>query len=71
MSDYLKLHFVIFLWGFTAVLGNLIEVSATQLVLYRSVLASAVLPVPPGRRDQRWSAATTLRQSDERFTKTN
>ena len=53
MSDYLKLHFVIFLWGFTAVLGNLIEVSATQLVLYRSVLASAVLPVPPGRWEKR------------------
>ncbi len=43
MSDYLKLHFVILLWGSTAVLGNLIELSATQLVLYRSVLATGLL----------------------------
>jgi drug/metabolite transporter (DMT)-like permease len=41
--DYLKLHFVILLWGFTAVLGNLIELSATQIVFYRSALASLIL----------------------------
>ncbi|OYP36378.1 DMT family transporter [Rhodopirellula sp. MGV] len=43
MSDYLKLHFVILLWGSTAILGNLIELSATQLVFYRSSLAAALL----------------------------
>lgn len=43
VRDYLKLHFVIFLWGFTAVLGKLIELSATQVVLYRSAAAAAIL----------------------------
>ncbi|MCC9598928.1 DMT family transporter [Stieleria sp. JC731] len=43
MSDYIKLHFVILLWGSTAVLGNLIDLSATQLVLYRSTLAALLL----------------------------
>ena len=43
MRDYLKLHLVILLWGFTAVLGNLIDLSATQVVLYRSTLAAAIL----------------------------
>jgi drug/metabolite transporter (DMT)-like permease len=41
--NYLKLHFVILLWGLTAVLGNLIELSAVQIVLYRSVLATLFL----------------------------
>jgi drug/metabolite transporter (DMT)-like permease len=41
--DYFKLHFVIVLWGLTAVLGNLVDLSATQLVFYRSGLAAIVL----------------------------
>ena len=45
LQDYVKLHFVILLWGFTAVLGNLIEMSSTQLVLVRSVLATVVLAI--------------------------
>lgn len=43
MRDYLKLHFVILLWGLTAVLGKLIEMSATQVVMYRSCAAAAIL----------------------------
>ncbi|MEO1614745.1 MAG: EamA family transporter [Planctomycetota bacterium] len=43
MRDYLQLHFVIVLWGITAVLGNWIELSATQVVFYRSVAASVIL----------------------------
>ncbi|MCO8125183.1 DMT family transporter [Stieleria sp. TO1_6] len=43
MRDYLKLHLVILLWGFTAVLGNLIDISPTQLVLIRSLLATLLL----------------------------
>lgn len=49
MRDYLRLHFVILLWGITAVLGNLIELSATQLVLYRSVMAALLLAGLLGR----------------------
>ena len=43
MRDYLKLHFVVLLWGFTAVLGNLIQLSATQVVLIRSIAATIIL----------------------------
>lgn len=50
MRDYLKLHFVVLLWGFTAVLGKLIELSATQVVLFRACAAAAILfSVLPGR----------------------
>jgi drug/metabolite transporter (DMT)-like permease len=50
LPDFLKLHFVILLWGFTAVLGKLIEVSSTQLVLLRSACAAAILMVVLRRR---------------------
>jgi drug/metabolite transporter (DMT)-like permease len=39
LSDYLKLHFIVFLWGFTAVLGLLITVPAVEMVFYRTLLA--------------------------------
>ncbi|HPI80873.1 MAG TPA: EamA family transporter, partial [Cyclobacteriaceae bacterium] len=35
-ADYLKLHFIIFLWGFTAILGLLISIPAVEMVLYRT-----------------------------------
>ena len=52
MRDYLKLHLVILLWGSTAALGNLIGVSAIQVVLYRSLLATLILLLlhPPDAR---------------------
>ncbi|MCA9140534.1 MAG: DMT family transporter [Planctomycetales bacterium] len=43
MRDYLKLHFVVVLWGFTAVLGKLIDLSATQVVLFRACASAAIL----------------------------
>ena len=39
-SDYFKLHFIVFLWGFSAILGKLVTISAVELVWYRSVLAA-------------------------------
>jgi len=39
-GDYLKLHFIVFLWGFSAILGKLVSISATELVWYRSLLAA-------------------------------
>jgi drug/metabolite transporter (DMT)-like permease len=39
-SDYLKLHFIVFLWGFTAILGLFISIPAIELVIYRTLLAS-------------------------------
>jgi drug/metabolite transporter (DMT)-like permease len=38
--DYLKLHFLVFLWGFTAILGKLISIPAMEMVFYRTVLAA-------------------------------
>jgi len=39
IQSYLKLHFIIFIWGFTAVLGALISLEAIPLVWYRLALA--------------------------------
>jgi drug/metabolite transporter (DMT)-like permease len=39
-SDYLKLHFIVFLWGFSAILGKLVSLPAIEMVMYRSALAA-------------------------------
>ena len=39
-GTYLKLHLVVFLWGFTAILGVLISVSSLTIVFYRTLLAA-------------------------------
>jgi drug/metabolite transporter (DMT)-like permease len=39
-ADYLKLHFIVFLWGFSAILGKLVSIPALEMVMYRSVLAA-------------------------------
>ncbi|RRB04845.1 DMT family transporter [Larkinella rosea] len=60
-TDYLHLHFLVLIWGFTAILGLLISVSALTLVVYRTLLAAVGLgvllyvqkkmaPVSPGDR---------------------
>lgn len=40
LLNYLHLHFIIFIWGFTAVLGALISLEAIPLVWYRMLLAT-------------------------------
>jgi len=40
LLNYLHLHFIVFIWGFTAVLGALISIEAIPLVWYRMLLAS-------------------------------
>jgi drug/metabolite transporter (DMT)-like permease len=39
-KDYLNLHFLVFLWGFTAVLGKLISIPSVEMVFYRTLLAA-------------------------------
>lgn len=39
-TDYLKLHFIVFLWGFSAILGKLVTIPAVELVWYRSIFAA-------------------------------
>jgi drug/metabolite transporter (DMT)-like permease len=38
--DFLRLHLIVLLWGFTAVLGKLISVPSVEMVFYRTLLAS-------------------------------
>lgn len=37
---YLKLHFIVLIWGFTAILGLLIEIPAVEIVFFRTLIAS-------------------------------
>jgi len=39
LKNYLLLHFIVFIWGFTAILGALINLDAVPLVWYRMSLA--------------------------------
>ncbi len=44
-TDYLKLHFIVFLWGFTAVLGKLVLLPSVEMVFYRTLLAAGGMGV--------------------------
>jgi len=41
--NYLELHFIVFLWGFTAILGKLISIPAVELVFARTFIAASAL----------------------------
>ncbi|MEP3390556.1 MAG: DMT family transporter [Reichenbachiella sp.] len=43
LSAYLQLHFIVFIWGFTAILGKLIEIPPVEVVFYRTLMASVGL----------------------------
>jgi drug/metabolite transporter (DMT)-like permease len=40
LVDYFKLHFIVFLFGFTAILGKLISLPSVEMVFYRTLLAT-------------------------------
>src|SRR3569832_577269 len=42
-KNLIILHFTVFIWGFTGILGKLISISAVQLVWYRVLIASVTL----------------------------
>ena len=42
-KHYLHLHFIVFIWGFTAILGELISIDAIPLVWYRMGLAALLM----------------------------
>ena len=44
-KHYLLLHFVVLIWGFTAVLGLLISIPPVEVVFYRTLIASVALAV--------------------------
>tara|TARA_R110002049_G_scaffold85844_6_gene218291 strand:- start:19038 stop:19949 length:912 start_codon:yes stop_codon:yes gene_type:complete len=43
LKNYLHLHFLVFIAGFTAILGELITIKAIPLVWYRMVIASVLM----------------------------
>ncbi|MFT3794065.1 DMT family transporter [Flavobacterium sp.] len=43
LKSYLNLHLIVFIWGFTAVLGELITIRDASLVWYRMLLAAVFL----------------------------
>lgn len=44
-TDYFKLHFIVFLWGFSAILGKLVAIPAVEMVFFRAILAAAGMAV--------------------------
>lgn len=42
-KSYLNLHLIVFIWGFTAILGALITISADAIVWYRMLFAAVFL----------------------------
>ncbi len=43
LKDYLRLHFIVFLWGFTSVLGREVSLDANKVVLFRTALSAVAL----------------------------
>lgn len=43
LRSYFHLHLIVFIWGFTAVLGKLISLEALPLVWYRMVIAVSII----------------------------
>ena len=45
LKSYLNLHLIVFIWGFTAILGALITITADALVWYRMFFAAVFLGI--------------------------
>ncbi|WP_143962304.1 DMT family transporter [Litoribacter populi] len=43
VKDYLKLHFVVLIWGFTAILGVLLSFPAVEIVFYRTLFSCLIM----------------------------
>jgi drug/metabolite transporter (DMT)-like permease len=52
LKDYLLLHFIVLIWGVTAILGLLISLPPLELVFYRTLLAAAGVAVVIGFRKE-------------------
>ncbi|RPA70040.1 EamA family transporter [Cyclobacteriaceae bacterium YHN15] len=45
VKDYLVLHFIVLIWGFTAILGLLISIPSLEIVFYRTMIATLILAI--------------------------
>lgn len=43
VQDYAKLHFIVLIWGFTAILGALITIPSVEIVFYRTLISFIAL----------------------------
>lgn len=43
VKDYLTLHFLVLIWGFTAILGLLISIPSLEVVFFRTLIATVLL----------------------------
>ncbi|MDW7694677.1 DMT family transporter [Flammeovirgaceae bacterium SG7u.111] len=42
-SDQIKLHLIVFIWGFTSILGVLISIPSVEIVFYRTLISAIAL----------------------------
>lgn len=55
LRDYLLMHFIVLLWGFTSLLGAFLQpLSATEVVFWRTLLAAGLMWVLFGKRYRRY-----------------
>lgn len=45
LKSYFKLHFIVLIWGFTAILGLLITIPAVEVVFFRTLIATILLGI--------------------------
>lgn len=43
IKDFIKLHWIVFLWGFTAILGNEMTIPAIDVSMYRTGIAAVII----------------------------
>ncbi len=58
IKHYLQLHLVVFLWGFTAVLGVLISIPSVEIVFYRTLIAAIALGILLYTRKRNFNVGT-------------
>lgn len=61
LKDFIELHFIVLLWGFTAILGKLITIPAVELVFLRTLIAALALgAIIYRRKTQFWLGRANL-----------
>ncbi len=45
LKDYLQLHFIVLIWGFTAIIGLLITIPSVEIVFYRTLISFIALGI--------------------------
>lgn len=54
-TDYLMLHFIVLIWGVTAIFGKLITIPAVEVVFYRTLIAAIGLGILLQIRNRKFS----------------